>query len=136
MVPSKIKSLLFSLVILAISLAASYFIGKLHSFEFIILILYSIFVVFITVGFSLYSMKSRYKEETNEMIEKMKDVVKLAQEKIVINTKILRYIEQDAEEVWIVTKTLKNDTEDKDIRESVMDNLKKGKQYIYFVPDS
>ncbi|MGB6018596.1 MAG: hypothetical protein WBF77_03275 [Sulfurimonadaceae bacterium] len=60
----------------------------------------------------------------------------------IISEKSLAIIEKNAKEIWVFTKDLKNDVPDKEntsgqtIAKAVENNLKNGKKYIYFVPDT
>lgn len=53
-----------------------------------------------------------------------------------VSEDVLAIIEQSADNIWVVTTDLKNDVSHGRIRDSVEDNLKKGKHYTYFLPSA
>ena len=53
-----------------------------------------------------------------------------------IDETILGHLEQKADEIWVVSKDLKQDLDNPVIFEAVEKNLKKGKQYFYVTPDN
>ncbi len=133
---SILLTMFFSLVFIALSVILSYVIGGLNSKQFITVLLSTFVVVFVSVYFSLRISRSKQQEVADEMIEKMRGVIELAEGRVVIDNQLLKFIEKEASKIWVVTKTLENDVLDENISESVLENLKaSNKQYCYFIPD-
>lgn len=126
----------FSLLFIGLSAIFHYTIGGLEMRQLVIVLSSTFAVVFVCVYFSLRLSRAKHEEIANEMIEKMYGVIEIAEGRVVIDNRLLKFIEKEASKIWVITKTLENDVLDKDISETVLENLKsERKHYWYFIPD-
>jgi hypothetical protein len=129
-------ALFFSLLCITITAIFHYTVEELEILQLIVVLFATFAAVFICVYFSLLFYRAKQEQIATEMIEKMRGVIKAAEGRVVIDNSLLKFVEEDASDIWVITKTLKNDVKDKDIKEAVLKNLKSGeKHYRYFIPD-
>lgn len=101
------------------------------------------FISLVSVG--IYSLYSNQKLEDNFIgkISILEDFIKANGLGNIINEKTLAIWESAANSIWVVSPDLSNDIGiandnkiDKELVKTVHDNLRKGKAYTYFVPDT
>ena len=133
----------FSIIASALTLIIAYFINYLeNNAKGINLIIAAAFVTSIAImSIGIYSIYAN--EELEDKVEILKDFIKSYGLGSIINEKTLTIWENAAKSIWVITLDLSNDIgiendkkTDKKIVEVVNSNLKAGKQYIYFVPDT
>jgi len=125
----------YSLVGLIISLLLSYVIGSYDLKLLLIYISSTFLLVIVCVIFSLLLSKDKYEKNIYKLMDTMRGIFTMAEGRMIIDNKHLKYIEQDADEIWVLTKTLENDITQIDITEAVKKNLLNGKRYFYFIPN-
>src|ERR1051326_5765391 len=78
---------------------------------------------------------NQYEEKGNRLQFELKTILGGALEKQpYVDDEMLSIIESNASNIWVISTDLKNDVTPGKIRDAVEDNLKSGKQYMYFVP--
>ena len=137
------KNPTFSIIASALTLIIAYFISYLeNNAKGINLIIAAAFVTSIAImSIGIYSIYAN--EELEDKVEILKDFIKSYGLGSIINEKTLTIWESAAKSIWVITLDLSNDIgiendkkTDKKILEIVNSNLKQGKKYIYFVPDT
>ncbi len=103
-------------------------------------------VAIILVGVGLYAtlllIYSSIVVRPREQFERFEDlhtrinmtVETLIRKQQFIEQKTLGLIEENAEDIWVITTSLANELSDADLAKTVSDNLAKGKKYKYFLP--
>jgi len=125
-----------SLLVIGLSTIFHYVVGELEPKQMIMVLCSTFVVVFICVYFSLRLSRAKHDEIIEDLIISMKGILKTAQERVVIDNTLLKFIEKDASLIWVVTQTLENDVSDENIIEAVRGNLESGKkEYRYFIPN-
>ena len=125
----------FSLLAICLSIIVSWFMGIKSLRELVIFLSATVVIVMICVYFSLRISRAKREELATRMLGEMWAIVDRAKSQMVIDNKVLKFIEEGAKEIWVLTKKLENDVHDKDIAEAVLQNLNAGKRYRYFVPE-
>ena len=136
-------SLLVTLMVLMSAYAFDYLESMINNPKNIIYgVLFSIFIIIISIviyaNFSKFEIKQEY-ETNNEILKAFIQGHGLGD---LVNTNELAMIENNAEIIWVFTLDLSNDIgiekinkQDNTIFKTVRENLKQGKEYIYFLPD-
>ncbi len=125
-----------SLLLIVLTLVCSYVIGTYDVKELAIFLGAVIIIVMLSVYCALRFSATKHDELADTMVEKMRGVIELAECRVVIDNKLLGYVEKEAKTIWVVSKTLENDVSDEDIAQTVLENLQSGeKRYYYFIPD-
>ena len=137
------KTPAFSITTSALTIIVAYFISYLENNENgINLIISAAFVTAVAIGsIGIYSIYAN--EELEDKVEILKDFIKSYGLGSIINEKALMIWESSAKTIWVITLDLSNDIgiendkkTDKKIVDIVKLNLKQGKKYVYFVPDT
>jgi hypothetical protein len=97
-------------------------------------ILTVIFIILVILSY--FFLKSYLDSELNDKVNLLKDFIEANGLGNIINEKTLSTIESQSKEIWVITPNLKNDLYNDTIKETVSNNLKNGKKYIYFVPQN
>lgn len=99
----------------------------------------SILSIFI---YSSYS-KSNVEQEFDEKVVLLEDFIKASALGKIINEETLSKMEEQAEEIWIVSQSLINETREENqskehtmIYDIIKENLTNNKHYLYFLPDT
>lgn len=87
---------------------------------------------------SIHTLSSKYVEGLKMQTWRGADLSTLIERGIVWTLPMLWNVESaaDTKEVWLVTPDLKPDISDPIVGEAVGNNLRRGKRYVYFVPDN
>ena len=137
------KNPIFSIIASVLTLIVAYFTNYLeNNVNGINLIIAAAFVTAIAIlSMGIYSIYAN--QELEDKVEILKDFIKSYGLGSIINENTLTIWESAAKSIWIITLDLSNDIgiesdnkTDKKIVDVVNSNLKQGKKYIYFVPDT
>lgn len=106
-------------------------------------LLMSAILVMIIIFFSLYIHQLYSNEEVNEQVQILKDFFASQGLDSIVSENKLSKIEQNAKDIWIVSMDLANDIGEEQVNKidlsifnTVVNNLKNNKNYIYFVSSS
>jgi hypothetical protein len=135
-------SLALTLLVFAVAYFYEYFEDKLNKINIIYGAIFTIFIVIISIiiyaNYSKLEIKEEY-EKNNNILKAFIEGHGLGN---IINEQELTRTEEKANDIWVFTLDLSNDTgddindkKDNKIYETVEKNLKKGKKYTYFLPD-
>ena len=137
------KNPTFSIIASALTIIIAYFINFMEdNAKGINLIIAAVFVTLIAIlSIVIYSIYAN--EELEDKVEILQDFIKSYGLGSIINEKTLTIWESSAKTIWVITLDLSNDIgiendkkTDKKIVDIVNSNLKQGKKYVYFVPDT
>ena len=86
---------------------------------------------------SIHTLSSKYVQDVHRQTWRGAELSTLIERGIVWTLSMLWNVEAapDTKEVWLVTPDLKPDISDPIVGEAVSNNLRRGKRYVYFVPD-
>ncbi|MCV6574662.1 MAG: hypothetical protein OIF58_02915 [Cohaesibacter sp.] len=101
----------------------------------IILICAAVYAFFLYL-YNVIIMKPR---DLHDKFADLHDRINLTVETLIrkqqfIEQKTLGLIEENAEDIWVITTSLENELTDPDLAKTVSDNVSRGKKYKYFLP--
>lgn len=135
---SKESSIWIGVITLVIMIGQKLFTDSLKTETMLLLIS----LVVIALLFQGYLISSAVQKDFFNKIHDLESFIKDNGMDKIVSERSLGIIEKNAKEVWVFTKDLKNDlpkkndTSGKFISNAVERNLKDGKEYTYFVPDT
>lgn len=92
----------------------------------------------VTTGIVMSTLlnRVRHQEEFEDKISDLKNIILASNMTWLVSEKYVATLERESEVTWVFTPSLENDlNKEGDIFQAVEDNLAKGFEYVYFVPD-
>lgn len=135
---SKESSIWLGIITLVVVLSGDVFSDSIDSKTTLLIIV----LVVISLIFQGYLISTAVQKDFFDKINDLETFIRDHGMDKIVSEKSLALIEKNAQEIWVFSNDLKNDVPDKDnqfgqhIAKVVEKNLKNGKQYTYFVPDT